>query len=554
VRKRVAILGGGVAGMSAAHELIERGFDVVVYEKQPVIPGGKARSLPVPRSGTDDRKDLPAEHGFRFFPGFYRHLPDTMQRIPYGHNGNVYENLTETTESQLAKVGANALYTPTHFPTNPLELTQAFDFFRRFGRTFGISAQEIRFFIGRLVVLMTSCEERRFACYEKLSWWDFIKADKHSDAYKKYLADRMSRSLVAVQPKVLSTRTGGYILLQFLYDFSWTHRPLDRVLTGPTNDRWIDPWLLYLTSRGVEYHRNAVVKTIHCTGQRITGVTIQENRKRSQVVADYYIAALPVEVIVPLISKEMIAAEPKLDHLRLLRYSGMNGIQFFLKRNVTIVHGHSSYCDAPWALTSISQPQFWPQVELRDYGDGSVRGIVSVIISDWEAKGDLIKKAAKDCTRDEIAEEVWFQLKRHLNGTTTVLEDGDRVREFLPPSIDFTDPGHPHSVEPLLINTTGSWDNRPDAMTRIENFFLAADFVRTYTDLATMEGANEAARRAVNGILMAAGSNARGCDVWPLSEPWIFGPQRLIDRWRFEHGLPHMVPMGLAKEAWGEAE
>ena len=39
---KVVILGGGVAGMSAAHELIERGFEVEVFERQ-LIPGGKAR-------------------------------------------------------------------------------------------------------------------------------------------------------------------------------------------------------------------------------------------------------------------------------------------------------------------------------------------------------------------------------------------------------------------------------------------------------------------------------------------------------------------------------
>ena len=49
------------------------------------------------------------------------------------------------------------------------------------------------------------------------------------------------------------------------------------------------------------------------------------------------------------------------------------------------------------------------------------------------------------------------------------------------------------------MNTKGSWADRPDATTRIPNLMLAADYVRTYTDLATMEGANEAARRAVNG-------------------------------------------------------
>ena len=54
---KVIILGGGIAGLSAAHELVERGFTVEVHELLP-IPGGKARSFPVPKSGTNGRKDL----------------------------------------------------------------------------------------------------------------------------------------------------------------------------------------------------------------------------------------------------------------------------------------------------------------------------------------------------------------------------------------------------------------------------------------------------------------------------------------------------------------
>ena len=44
--RRVAVLGGGMAGLTAAHELAERGFQVDVYE--PVALGGKARSIGVP--------------------------------------------------------------------------------------------------------------------------------------------------------------------------------------------------------------------------------------------------------------------------------------------------------------------------------------------------------------------------------------------------------------------------------------------------------------------------------------------------------------------------
>src|SRR5439155_3858467 len=70
VTSRVIVIGGGVAGMTAAHELAGRGFDVVVYELRP-IPGGKARSMDaIP--GTGGRRALPGEHGFRFFPGFYK--------------------------------------------------------------------------------------------------------------------------------------------------------------------------------------------------------------------------------------------------------------------------------------------------------------------------------------------------------------------------------------------------------------------------------------------------------------------------------------------------
>src|SRR3954454_7820203 len=96
--KRVLVLGGGVGGMSAAHELSERGFEVEVHEAKPV-PGGKARTIYVPGTGAGGRPDLPGEHGFRFFPSFYQHLPDTMKRIPFADQARgVYDNLVQARE------------------------------------------------------------------------------------------------------------------------------------------------------------------------------------------------------------------------------------------------------------------------------------------------------------------------------------------------------------------------------------------------------------------------------------------------------------------------
>lgn len=136
----VGVFGAGIAGLTAAHELAQRGFDVTVYEaaedsrytlekewlrknrlagdlksdkrrgwrrvvpKVPVQLGGLAASQytspsehdtnenarlfdPKPAGREENRNGTAAaplvgEHGFRFFPAYYLHLWDLLQQIP----------------------------------------------------------------------------------------------------------------------------------------------------------------------------------------------------------------------------------------------------------------------------------------------------------------------------------------------------------------------------------------------------------------------------------------------------------------------------------------
>ena len=218
----------------------------------------------------------------------------------------------------------------------------------------------------------------------------------------------------------------------------------------------------------------------------------------------------------------------------------MNGLQFYLEHDVPVVNGHTIYIDSPWALTSVSQRQFWRNDQLQKYGDGRLGGILSVDISDWNAAGILYGKPAMQCTAAEIKNEVWAQIKGHLNvDGAQQLEDGNLLNWFLDPDIEFPNPSQVTNLEPLLINTAGSLTYRPEARTEISNLFLASDYVHTYSDLACMEGANEAARRATNAILDREGSSAARAAVWPLEEPGFFAPMREYDRLRFRLGLPH---------------
>src|SRR6185295_13985398 len=124
------------------------------------------------------------------------------------------------------------------------------------------------------------------------------------------------------------------------------------------------------------------------------------------------------------------------------------------------------------------------------------------------------------------------------DGPEPLLDERHVLAWFLDPAIEFPNPSEATNAEPLLINTPGSWADRPEAATRIPNLLLAADYVRTFTDLATMEGANEAARRAVNAILSASGSKEKYCQLWNLHEPDILVPFRSHDAKRYAMGLP----------------
>src|SRR5579863_8261981 len=235
--KTVAILGGGVAGLSAAHELAERGFQVRVFERKPVL-GGKARSIPVPDSALPDRRPLPGEHGFRFFPGFYKHVTDTMRRIPYGVNGNAFDNLSVATRILLARSNQAEI---TWLARSPASLEDFRVFLLELFTPLGVPPDELTYFVSRLLIVATSCSERRLTEFENIAWWDFIAAPKMSKEYQAYLGQGLTRSLVAMRAEESSTRTVGVTQLQLLYGLICPDRVFDRLLSGPTNDVWIDP-------------------------------------------------------------------------------------------------------------------------------------------------------------------------------------------------------------------------------------------------------------------------------------------------------------------------
>lgn len=613
--KKVIVIGGGVAGLTAAHELQERGFKVVVYERNTVV-GGKARSFRVePLPDNDLRlgpypglsnaypsKDiigLPAEHGFQFFPGFYKHLADTLSRIPWSgdQSRHIIENLVNVERDAYAQTGKPFFHISTHRPVTLREWISALtDILGH--PSLGVPPHEAAFATYKLVNSFTMCLERREYELDGRAWWDYMRADTRSQRYRSIIVEGLTQNFVAMDAKMSSTKSVINILARLLNDFLRPGGTIDRVLNGPTSEVWIEHWRAYLEQTREEEGQTPV--TFH-TGKegavdlllfdeqasRITGLRLRDGK---EVQADYFVAAVPIEAIIQILDNSDVAIQthaPSLANLKndRLKTNWMSGIMYYLKDDETMDAGHVVYLNSPWALTSISQNQFWRK-KVSTYPPQKASGILSIILSDWFETSPRIRKTAQQTDNPpELAAETIAQVRDSLLGGMLAHIDWHNIVGFyLDPALEFQaqmvpDPktGFEESlmglmparefkrrkasliqglapdeelafrvernVEPLFINTVNSWNLRPHARTEIDNLFLASDYVKTRTDLATMEGANEAARWAVNQILQDLEEKKkvkfRRCSLFMFDEPAVFAPFRRIDKWLFDRGLPH---------------
>lgn len=549
----VAIFGGGIAGLTAALELAERGFAVTLYERRQL--GGKARVFGVPGSAKGGRDPLPAEHGFRFFPGFYQNLPDSMRRIPFaGNEKGAWGNLTRASTYLGARKGRPDLTIPFPFPWPIPEGTPPFLTPESLIATVVSGLQslgmiplpEIAHFARKGVMYVTSCDERRIGQWDHISWADYLGTKTRSKEYNTLLADGLIRNLAALKSDQASTHAIGLVgeatLWSVLGAGNEDGGSVDRVLAGATSEMLIDPWVAHLASLGVTFRVGWAAESFQLAGSRVASAVVTDpNGARHTVKADWFLSAVPLERANKLVNAAMRRVDPSLDNISKLGSDWMNGLMFFLKKELPITPGHVNYWDSTWALTSISEAQFWKR-DFSAYGDGTVRDNLSAIISDWNSPGMFNGKTAKECTPEEIAQEAWAQIKAHLNkpGEPPVLTDDMLHTWYLDPGI--RNPGTPRvsNEDPLFIQTLGAYELRPAAKTGIENFFLAGDWVKTNLYVSTMETANEGGRMAANALLDAAGyggGRAALADLWVAP---AFDDAKKFDQDRYRRGLPHI--------------
>ncbi len=574
------------------------------------------RSLPTPEPAPDPRarivvrfrrreRWLPGEHGYRFFPSFYSHLFETMQRTPlldpkpklplnkqqeqaegvhaddyyYVESGRtVFDNLIPAKAHALAFDDDHA---PLTFPRHRLgSLTAIIRHWRVAMERLGFSPRDtVRYGLRLQEYALMSPDRRRQL--ESISWWTFVGGDDpgyYSPRFRDQIA-RWSEGLVAMDAEACDARTFGSVILQLIFDqYRGQSDYRDGILNGPTSEAWLDPWRRYLEAQGVrfihgklldlEYRDERFRAKVECFEPRYPGALDND----PQLLDGQIILALPVDEVQriaerfikeyeasnggdkPLHSDLWRVARPLHDNLEEdlkqprprgpLRHFA--GIQYYFMEDLSWVHGHIYYPDAPWGLSSISQARFWQ--EKHDWEHG-YRGLMSVILSTWDARSPYTGKTAWESAPHELAQEVWRQLKVALLGTNDRRLgeiDADAAPRLPDPifwrldkNMTWTNPGYANST-PFQINLPGKFNDRPGDLKygyRTDGgLTLAGTFMRTYTRLTTMEAANESARHAVNALLRTGMAKAgmrqsKLCKIFPIEhrEPQDLGFVKKLD-------------------------
>jgi len=227
---------------------------------------------------------LPGEHGYRYFPAFYRNLFDVMRRTPIiDDDGRV---TAETAFDQLVpaptvgfafrgRSDARGRWKPAvlrQFPRRrALSVKELREQLRLTYDQMGVDERDLLHYEMQLLRYATSSTARRRG-YEAVSWWDFLRGrtspdqpairdDDPSDPRNAIYTERMTywlrelpQALIAMQSSETDARTYGTIVSQLLQGDIGDGSIRDMTLNGPTSVVWLRQWKRFLKRQGVDFY------------------------------------------------------------------------------------------------------------------------------------------------------------------------------------------------------------------------------------------------------------------------------------------------------------
>lgn len=490
---KVSVFGAGVAGLTVAHEFSALGHDVDVYETNDQA-GGFFRSR---------MKDgIASEYSWHGFAPWYHNTFDLVRQLDV--------RLSEGIEWAVVPDDSPPIYgVPRMFRMTPVD----------------------HFWILYVLGKVWSTDRRSREQYALVSAADTLKPLLSRTGYKTFVAT--FGPWIGSDWTNVSLHHMGHF---FRKNMIGVRNTAWKLLRGPSNDVWFDPWVEMLRNKGVRFHfRSSLVEMqFDDVENRITGAIVEDQQGPSVVRADMYVVATN-----PYAAAEVIARTPELarrPQLRLLKPLTQNAphtqvsFRLIFADEIRFPKPRTAFIltDSEFNLTLFAQEQVW----YPDYiapGVGSLWTGTSCV---GTVPGKLHGQPVETCTRKEFEEEVLYQIYRSagLHDLLTAANNGKSLRDFHLVGFEvwhewrFSRSGIIHA-QPKWVNSVNTQPYEPEQITDVSNLRLAGAHTRTDADLWSVEAAVESGRRAA------------GVTVIPQQKMII----STLDNMLYSRGMPHVV-------------
>jgi zeta-carotene desaturase len=435
---KVAIFGAGVAGLSAAIELVDRGYTVELYEKRKVL-GGKV-------SVWKDNDGDSIESGLHIVFGGYAQLQEYLKKVGAGDNYLWKEHSLIYAEPD----GKQSFFKKANLPSPWAEVVGGLQ------ADFLTMWDKISLIKGLWPALAGNEEYFRSQDHMTYSEWHRLHGASEHSLQKLWKAIALAMNFI--EPNVISARPMITIFKYFGTNYAATKFAFFRKNPG---DSMIEPMRQYIQSKGGRIFIDARLARFELNDdQTIKRAVLRDGHP---IEADAYISALPVHSVKKIVPNEWLQHE-YFRNLHQFVGSPVANCQLWFDRKITDTDNlmfSQGTTFATFADVSITCPEDF-QAGMGTANGGSVMSLVL-------APAHQLMSLPNDVITELVMKEIHDRFPKSRGARlikSTIVKIPESVYKAVPDVDQY----------------------RPDQVSPVRNFFLAGD----YTDqhyLASMEGA-----------------------------------------------------------------
>ena len=495
---KVTIIGAGMAGMSAALRLLERGFEVTLYEQDDFV-GGMMHSYQDPISGEW------REHSYHMMSNWYHNFWKITEELGVRDNFDprtlfkyLYEgDYPEMTELKNAGAPQDLWANIFSGAAEPADLfiymySQVDLLSRHIDTERFLDQYSVNGFMRSRPYATDGAAEIHQQLWETV--WAVPSFNASAKSYQTFL--KFGNKLPVPDYWMFKMNKWDGLLkawMERLNSFdTFTLKPLHRLKKiVPSEDRThVKELIFQKVDKSPSVYVNDESRGVGVgdgEGWKFVGRPIKVD-----VSGDSVIAAVTPGMMAELAQGDLYNADPVLGEIQYLEAEPMGSVDLHLNKQVEgMPKDIVVLMDAEYEMTFIDYSKTWPNQPLPYIcvTVSDAKSLCAIPVEDRDADGNLVI----DLERPKTA--IDYILNQLFANVPITLDDVDLRKTC----------ATMNTGEELFANLVGSWDKRPEATTGLDNFFLAGTYVRNYADVATVEGGVASGLQAAEAVRVRHG-------------------------------------------------